>query len=207
MWKECNYLLLDAARMRSEITVAREKNPGHLSLYKGETAVRLSGVAPYIFPFDASSPFGKWYLENGWGNSWGIPFRASGDITELQKHFRQFLKVQTEFGKELIFRFYDPRVLRIFLPTCDPWQLKEFFGPVQFFLIEDEEPGFLKQQSVVNGVLKIQRTQIDPIIPSKKPEEIPVPAHAEATANPAAEPPVRPTPPPAKPKSRWNIFD
>lgn len=205
MWKDCNYLLLDAARMGPEILVAREKNPGHLSLYRGESEVRLSRVAPYLFPFNASTPFGKWYLENGWGQSWGIPFRASADILELQKHFRQFLKVQTEFGKELIFRFYDPRVLRIFLPTCDPWQLKEFFGPVQFFLIEDEEAGFLKKQSVVNGALKIERFPIEPIIPSKSKEED-VAVAGELPAQPAV-PPVPPNQPPPKPQSRWNIFD
>jgi hypothetical protein len=33
---------------------------------------------------------------------------------------------------------HDPRVLRVFLPTCTPEQLKQMFGPVDVFLAENE---------------------------------------------------------------------
>ena len=42
--------------------------------------------------------------------------------------------------KEVYFRFYDPRVLRTFLPTCTPEETTEFFGPVRSYLVEAEEP-------------------------------------------------------------------
>ena len=41
-------------------------------------------------------------------------------------------------GTPLYFRYYDPRVLRSFLPTCSPAQLKQMFGPVDAFLAESE---------------------------------------------------------------------
>jgi len=44
--------------------------------------------------------------------------------------------VKTEAGQEMYFRFYDPRVLRAFLPVCTPQEAKEFFGPVRSFLVE-----------------------------------------------------------------------
>jgi hypothetical protein len=44
--------------------------------------------------------------------------------------------VRTDAGERLLFRFYDPRVLGEFLPTCEAAQLREMFGPVQRFMLE-----------------------------------------------------------------------
>jgi hypothetical protein len=48
--------------------------------------------------------------------------------------------VKTEDGEELYFRFYDPRILRIFLPECTAEEAVEFFGPIQAFWVEAEDP-------------------------------------------------------------------
>lgn len=48
-------------------------------------------------------------------------------------------------GREVYFRYYDPRVLRLFLPTCTPEEINTFFGPVACFLMEAEEPDILLQ--------------------------------------------------------------
>ena len=54
------------------------------------------------------------------------------------RHFRQFLRVRDEAGREFFFRFYDPRVLRVYLPTCNSEELRTFFGPVELFSMEGE---------------------------------------------------------------------
>ena len=36
------------------------------------------------------------------------------------------------------FRFYDPVVLRTFLPTATPRQMEDFFGPISAFYVEGE---------------------------------------------------------------------
>jgi hypothetical protein len=43
----------------------------------------------------------------------------------------------------MYFRFYDPRVLRSFLPTCTEPECAEFFGPIGRFVMEAEQPGAL----------------------------------------------------------------
>jgi len=55
--------------------------------------------------------------------------------------------VQDAKGKDMYFRFYDPRVLRVFLPTCTPEELSDFFGPIAGFLIESAERGHAWQCS------------------------------------------------------------
>jgi hypothetical protein len=136
------FILLDAARMEAEIDSARSMNPNFDSLYRGQSEEALASVAPYIFQAEREGEFERWYFDTGWGDAWGILVFAEEDMKTLHKHFRKFLMVQTEDGEELYFRFYDPRVLRIFLPTCDKGQLQEFFGPVNAYICEDEDPAF-----------------------------------------------------------------
>ena len=152
-----NFILLDAARMNEAMEKAKELNPSHESLYKANEDELLQSVAPYLFRFQNQGEFNNYFLENGWGDSWGIVLSSKASFEELHKHFRRFLMVKTEDGVELYFRFYDPRVLRIFLPTCDIKQLEEFFGPVQFFLVEDEDLRFGIKFWLQNGELQSKK--------------------------------------------------
>ncbi len=46
-------------------------------------------------------------------------------------------------GNRLFFRFYDPRIFKTFLPTCNGDQLAEVFGPVICYMQEENEPDTL----------------------------------------------------------------
>jgi hypothetical protein len=130
------------------------KNPVHECLYEGNSRKTLSPVAPYLFTFATDDPFAQWFWDEGWGKSWGVLLRSPSSLEELYRHFRKFLMVKTEEGKGLYFRFYDPRVLRVFLPTCDAQQVSEFFGPVEQFYMEGASPGGAIQFRQVRGILK-----------------------------------------------------
>ena len=158
------YSLLDAACMEDEIDTAKSLNPAFDSLYRGQSEETLASVAPYIFQVNRGQDFEKWYFDNGWGASWGVLVYSQEDMKSLHKHFRKFLMVKAEDGEELYFRFYDPRVLRIFLPTCDKDQLKEFFGPVEYYICEDEDPGYGIVFSVQDGSLKQERITREKVI-------------------------------------------
>ena len=132
----------------------KELNKDYSSLYKGRSEEDLADVAPYLFDLKNGSEFEKWYAEFGWGNSWGLIVKSEFLFEETYRHFRKFLMVKTENDEQLYFRFYDPRVLRIFLPTCDENQLKEFFGPVEHFICEDEDPEFALVFSFEKNTLK-----------------------------------------------------
>ncbi len=60
--------------------------------------------------------------------------------------------VEIEQGKSLLFRFYDPRALRVFLPTCSAQEVRQFFGPVASFHVEDESPeSLIRFRQGLNG--------------------------------------------------------
>lgn len=151
------YIILDAARLGVNIINARELNPRFESLFQEKGQSALASVAPHIFLLNTKDKFEEWFFKSGWGDSWGILVYSSEDINTLAKHFRKFVKIKNEVGEEFYFRFYDPRVLRIFLPTCDRRQLEDFFGLVKYFACENENPASGLVYSLHNGDLKIEK--------------------------------------------------
>lgn len=133
------WAILDAAR-DSRILRAVERFYGEkCCLYAGNISQQLKEVAPYLVRFDRGDEFSDYVLEHGWGNAWGVFFSSSGSLDTLRKHFRKFLRVTDESGRRLLFRFYDPRVLSIYLPTCNHEELTTIFSPLERFVLEAEE--------------------------------------------------------------------
>lgn len=115
----------------------RDEKISSVSLYKGEAEEKYWDIAPYLVRLD-TTVFG-WIQERLWFEPWGIAFRADASLEDLRKHFRKFLLVKTIDGEELYFRFYDPRVLNSFLPTCKDAELADFFGPVEEFWAKNKD--------------------------------------------------------------------
>jgi hypothetical protein len=107
-------------------------------LFRGTLEPDMAEVAPYLVRLDPKSEFTEWVVGTGWGQHWGTFLASRGSFRSLRNHLRALTLVYRRDGTPLYFRFYDPRVLRIFLPTCSPEQLKQMFGPVDAFLAETE---------------------------------------------------------------------
>lgn len=134
------FALLDAARDPMVLSLLADVAEEHQSLYNGETAEELAEVAPYLVSLPPGSQLLKKLLYHGWGKSWGVYFTCSASFEETRRHLRSLQFIEDEQGEELYFRYYDPRVLRTFLPTCTPQEANQFFGPVKSFWVEQKEP-------------------------------------------------------------------
>ncbi|HEY1935861.1 MAG TPA: DUF4123 domain-containing protein [Acetobacteraceae bacterium] len=135
------YAVLDAARDKRIYPRLRQLAGSELvvGLYQGRTATELAAVAPYLVCLGTIDRVFDWLWDQGWGESWGIFLWSLVSPETLRAHFRRLNMVQTEQKQRLLFRFYDPRVLRSFLSTCDATQLREMFGPVAAYMVESEE--------------------------------------------------------------------
>jgi hypothetical protein len=131
------WALLDLARDRRIHPLLVESRLEFLCLYAGRLSRRLEQAAPHMIELLPGHWFTDRLLEEGWGRSWGV-FVTIQDPTILRRHLRRFLKVRDEAGRSLLFRFYDPRVLRVYLPTCRPDELAQVFGPIASYLTEGE---------------------------------------------------------------------
>jgi hypothetical protein len=122
-------------------------------LYAGEIKPELAKVAPYLVRLEPNSEFAKWVLREGWGKHWGVFVVAPADFLAMRRHLRRFLIVHTTDGKPFYFRYYDPRVLRPYLPTCTAEELREFFGPIRTWIAEGEDPRALLRFNLAAGKL------------------------------------------------------
>ena len=139
------YAILDAASVEKLLDVLYKHQPESICLYRGELAPDIAHVAPYLVRLERDSPFTTWVLERGWGKHWGVFAVSPADLTAMRQHLRRFLTVHDSKGNPMLFRYYDPRVLRVYLPTCNPQELEAMFGPVLQFLMEGEDPAKLLQ--------------------------------------------------------------
>ncbi len=133
------YAIVDTAREEAIYGKLVHSRIEGACLYRGQEATELADVAPYLVKLNKDDAFTDWLFENCWGNSWGIFLESSLELPELKRHFRKFIMIYDEEGKSLYFRFYDPRVLRVMMPIFDDDQVKQFFGPVERYLVETEE--------------------------------------------------------------------
>lgn len=147
------YALLDAARDESIYPKILDSGLESTCLYQGDKARELAWVAPYLVELKRDDPFTEWVVENGWGKSWGVFAGSEATLNELKRHFRTFLMVYDEEGNSLYFRYYDPRVLRVYLPTCNAGELGTVFGPVEYYIVEREDPGFVSRFRNAAGTL------------------------------------------------------
>ena len=97
-------------------------------LYSGDLPWQLQLTAPYLVQLERDDRFTRYLINTGWDNSWAT-----------------FLR--------LIFRYYDPRVLRVYLPTCWPAELDKFFGPINAFIAGGEDPGEILEFRNERGTL------------------------------------------------------
>jgi hypothetical protein len=137
LWHQArpHFAILDAARAGT----AAVPGASTRCLYDPGGGPGLEEVAPHLVDLAENRAALDRLIEDGWGRSWGVYLSCSRPFEEVWNHLRQFLKVKTESGEELYFRFYDPRVLRVYLPTCTDSELEQFFGPIEAFWVEAED--------------------------------------------------------------------
>jgi len=139
------YTILDGARSDKIYPALKEYSVkhkclfvAHQLLYGGRLPHVLAMAAPYLVALQPGDLFTRWVVSRGWGNSWGIFLGSTSTFSILARHFRRFLMVKTEEGEKFYFRYYDPRVLRTYLPTCSKTELQYLFEEVSLFITEEE---------------------------------------------------------------------
>src|SRR3546814_4785931 len=108
-------------------------------LFSGDLDPMLEAASPHLVRRRAYDRFTDAILREGWNAYWGIGLRTAPgtDLYAVRHHLRRFLRVIGADGKAMFFRFYDPRAFRVVIPTLGGAERRDFFGPVQGFVVED----------------------------------------------------------------------
>jgi len=154
------FAILDGASAPDLIKNLYEHEPEYCCLYRGELEPDMATVAPYLVRLEAESKFTELVLGEGWGAHWGSFIVSPATLRMLRDHFRAFHTVELPDQRTVLFRYYDPRVLRNFLPVCNAPELATFFGPVQKFVVEGETPESGIKFSLAGSALKPEPFQV-----------------------------------------------
>jgi len=139
------WAVLDGARDKRVYSAVVGCYTDNCCLYSGDLPSDLKLAAPYLVSLDPEDRTTRYILRHAWGNNWGIFLRSTSSMEKLRRHLKSFLVVKDPRGRRLLFRYYDPRVLRVYLPTCWPNELEQVFGPVKAYMVEGAEAGTVIQ--------------------------------------------------------------
>ena len=134
-------MIVDSARDPRIFSLLLGSYLEYSCLYSGTLPVSLETAAPYLVHLEYDDRRTRRFLEQAWGNSWGIFLKCDTRLHTLRRHLRGFLTVRGPSGGKLLFRYYDPRVLRVYLPSCSSEDLRTVFGPIERIWTESEPAG------------------------------------------------------------------
>lgn len=162
------YAVLDGAAVRQLPDMLEEENAEHASLQDVDASdpVALTRAA-YVTRISRFSRVCDWLATEGWGRNWGFfaMCKAGTDFDEVLRHFRELMQVRLPDGRIVFFRFFDPRVWRPFLPSCDAPQLKQLFAQPVSYGCESEDGTAVLIDAVRNGASYRQRVELDEFAP------------------------------------------
>lgn len=135
------YAIVDGVAAAGLLDQLEEYQPEHRCLFDGTLHPDLAEMAPYLIKLQRDSRMLDWLLD-GWGQHYGIYALVPKEktLSETRAHFKNFMLAERPDGKVWHFRYYDPRIFRLFLPSCTGEQLLQIFGDIKFYFAEGEEP-------------------------------------------------------------------
>lgn len=139
------FAVLDAARDDRILEVLRESVEESRSLYEGLKGDAMAERAPYLVWLPKGCRLLKRLVAEGWGKRWGIYLTSNDRYKDVRTQLRRFLMAEIgAFGKPMYFRFYDPRTVRVVLPSFTVWLRSVFFDRITALLVEDKDGTVLR---------------------------------------------------------------
>jgi len=131
------FAVLDGAAIPDLLNQLNRFQADYICLYRGELEANMAAVAPYLVALTPDAEVTAWLLSLI-GNNPGVFARTKVPMREMRQHLRKFLMVYDTESKPTYFRYYDPRVLRTYLPNCSAEETRILFGPVTHYFAENE---------------------------------------------------------------------
>jgi len=144
----------------------------------------LAATAVYLMPIDPDKMPVEQFIGRRLGKHQFIFLQANASTGDLTEHFSGLLKAMDENGNLFNFRYYDPRILRVYLPTCTEEEKHIFYGPAQIFWAEDRDSGMLEFPDKIEAPPEIKSAQPDKIKPDQPKRDVgifPAPGGTGAT--------------------------
>ncbi len=165
LWPKGNrrdvWMILDSARDLQAFSLLLESYLEYACLYSGFIPKAMETAVPYLVQLEYEDRRCRRLLDQAWGKNWGIFLKCDTRLESLRSHLRGFLTVRDPSGQRMLFRYYDPRVLRTYLPSCNGEELRMVFGPIEAIWQEDENPEHILRFELDGSRLLTKQLSLD----------------------------------------------
>lgn len=132
------HAVLDGARDPAIGALLASSPKPPVSLFR-DAAPELAAVGPWLVELVPGHEWTFELLESSFGRAWGVFCESAVSDVLLQRHLRGFLRVRSPDQKILFFRWYDPRILRLYLPTANAVETRRVAGPIFRYFTETKD--------------------------------------------------------------------
>lgn len=137
--------------------VARLEPAGADCLFAGRLAPELKRVSPHLVELAPSDPLSRAWRGPGWGKNWGILLSSREGLAFVRRRLRHFTQARLPDGQgPVLFRFWDPRVFRIYLPLVEPGEIAPWFQGIEHYVAETEDGKGSLRYLLKSGALSIE---------------------------------------------------
>lgn len=133
------YAILDGARNLETLAMLEDSDASFLCVYTGRLDPEVAITAPYLVELREDDEMFDILFDEGWGESRGIFLLSDQRLRSVRRHLKSLTYAEMPDGEMVLFRFYDPRALRTFMPVASEEQRAGMFGDVvECFILENE---------------------------------------------------------------------
>lgn len=150
------YAVVDGAACPELRFKLYEHQSASCCLWSGDLAADLQEVAPYLVKLQVNDPATDWLIQMGWDQHWSIFVESQQTLDKLRKQLRKLLKVKSPQGKNLNFRFYDPRVMATFVAHCDFQQAQQLFAGLSGIYFQQQQELLMARLAMTEQTVLIQ---------------------------------------------------
>lgn len=156
-----DYLLLDAAQIDNFMVQLYQLGsaPEFDWLFANTPYSELKDLGPILLRAEQDSKL-RQHFEEYWSLTAGWVFSSSEPMETLVDHFRSVIHVNCAEAT-LLFRYYDPRILRIWLAHVLPAEIDDFMGPATSLKIRASNGDWLEYHNHAQPAMA-QRYQTQP---------------------------------------------
>ena len=136
------YAIVDTGIYREFIDIMDIEDPKRRILFKDPFIDEYENVAPYLLALNKNDPFTEDIITKGYGKPWMSFIVSRLDMPTLAFELRERINVYSEqHGKEIIFRFYDPRNLKRYFKMLTMAEMMTLFQDINglFAYIDTED--------------------------------------------------------------------
>lgn len=131
-----HYLLLDGAQIEDlMLTLYQlEHAPEFHWLYEGTRFAELADAGPILIATEDDSLLSQHFRKH-WHTTAGVTLVSRAPVDELVQHLSSLVHASVGGGVSLLFRYYDPRILYLWLTDMSDGQRNSVLGPVEQFTL------------------------------------------------------------------------